>query len=115
MENGSERQLHEPVQKALTFPQVKETTAQQLDAVKALFLQKKDTFSVLMGMENPLKYFKLAIMELQVKELRKADVKACCLHDELESLRFPQRGQQRELHNSFLCFPSKKTNRKNQP
>ena len=25
-----------------------------------------------------------------------------------ESLRFPQRGRQRERHNSFLCFPSKK-------
>ena len=28
------------------------------------------------------KSFKLALMELQAKELQKADVKACCLHDE---------------------------------
>ena len=33
-------------------------------------------------MGNPLKSFKLAMMELQVKELQKADVKACRLHDE---------------------------------
>ena len=33
-------------------------------------------------MRNPLKSFKLAMMELQVKELQKADVKTCCLHDE---------------------------------
>ena len=26
----------------------------------------------------------------------------------LESLRFPRRGRQRELDNSFVCFPSKK-------
>ena len=26
----------------------------------------------------------------------------------IESLRFPQRGGQREIHNSFLCFPFKK-------
>ena len=35
----------------------------------------------LLGIGNPLKSFNLALMELQVKELRKADVKACCLHD----------------------------------
>ena len=35
-----------------------------------------------MGMGNPLQSFKLAIMELQVKELQKADVKVCCLHEE---------------------------------
>ena len=33
-------------------------------------------------MGNPLRSFKLALMELQVKELQKVDVKACCLHDE---------------------------------
>ena len=36
----------------------------------------------LLGMGNPLKSFKLAVMELQVKELQKADIKACCLNDE---------------------------------
>ena len=34
---------------------------------------------------NPLKSFKLAIMELQVKELQNTDVKACCLHDESDN------------------------------
>ena len=29
-------------------------------------------------------------------------------HSLIESLRFPQRGRQRERHHSFLCFPSKK-------
>ena len=33
-------------------------------------------------MGNPLQSFKLALMELQVKELQKDHVKACCLHDE---------------------------------
>ena len=33
-------------------------------------------------MGNPSQSFELALMELQVKELQKADVKACCLHDE---------------------------------
>ena len=33
-------------------------------------------------MGNLLQCFKLALMELQFKELQKADVKACCLHDE---------------------------------
>ena len=32
-------------------------------------------------MGNPLKFFKLAIMKLQVKELQKDDVKACSFHD----------------------------------
>ena len=32
-----------------------------------------------------LKSFKLAIMELQVKELQKADANACCLHDEFNN------------------------------
>ena len=36
-------------------------------------------------MGKPLKSFKLAIIELQVKELQKADVKACCLLDELDN------------------------------
>ena len=40
--NISERQL----QKAL-MTQVKETATQQLEAIKAFFLQKKDTFAVL--------------------------------------------------------------------
>ena len=35
-----------------------------------------------LGTGNPLQSFKLASVELQVKELQKADVKACCLHDE---------------------------------
>ena len=30
-----------------------------------------------------------------------------CFDTLIESLRFPQRGRQRERHNSFLCFPSK--------
>ena len=30
------------------------------------------------------------------------------MNTKLESLRFPQRGPQREHHYSFLCFPSKK-------
>ena len=33
-------------------------------------------------MGNPLQSFKLALMELQVKELQKANLKSCCLHDE---------------------------------
>ena len=39
----SERQLHESVQKALMkhFLHVKETTAQQLEAIKALFFTEK--------------------------------------------------------------------------
>ena len=85
MANRSERQLHESVQKALMkyFPHVKETTAQQLEAIKALlFYRKKDTFaSYLLGIGNPLKSFKLATVKLQVIELQKANVKACCLHD----------------------------------
>ena len=54
MVNRSKRQLHESVQKAM-----KEPTAQQLDAIKALFfLQKKDTFSVLpTGQEKAFKIF----------------------------------------------------------
>ena len=36
-------------------------------------------------MGNPLKSFKLAVMELQVKKLQKADVKACSLHDEFNN------------------------------
>ena len=36
----------------------------------------------LLGMGNPLQSFKLASMELQVKELQNANVKACYLHDE---------------------------------
>ena len=39
----------------------------------------------LLGMGNPLKSFKMAIMELQVKELQKADVKACCLYDKFNN------------------------------
>ena len=43
MGNKSEWQLHKSVQKALTkhFPHVKETTAQQLEAVKALLFTEK--------------------------------------------------------------------------
>ena len=37
------------------------------------------------GQGKPLKYFKLPIMDLQVKELQKADVKACCLLDEFNN------------------------------
>ena len=49
MVNRSERQFNESVQKTLIkyFPHMRETTAQQLEATKALFLQKKDTFAVL--------------------------------------------------------------------
>ena len=35
----------------------------------------------LLGMGNPSQYFKPALTELQVKDLRKADVKACFLLD----------------------------------
>ena len=36
-------------------------------------------------MGNPLKSFKLAIMELQAEELQKADVKACCIREEFNN------------------------------
>ena len=38
----------------------------------------------LLGMGNHLKSFKLPLMELQVKELQKADIKACCIHELME-------------------------------
>ena len=49
MENRSERQLDESVQKALMrhFPQLKETAAQQLEAIKSIIFTEKDTFAVL--------------------------------------------------------------------
>ena len=76
-----ERQLHESVQKAL-MKHFKETTAQQLKAMKALFFTEKGHLLCYpLGMGNPLNFFKQAIVELQVKELQKAVVKACCLHD----------------------------------
>ena len=58
--------------------------AQQLDSIKVLFFYRKRTHLLCypLGMGNPLKSFKLAIMELQVKESQKVDVKACCLRDE---------------------------------
>ena len=66
--NRSERQLHESLQKALMkhFPHLKETTAQQLEAIKALFFfAEKDTFAVLpTGHRKSFTIFKLALMEL---------------------------------------------------
>ena len=86
MANRSERQLHESVQKALMkyFSQVKEPTAQQLEVIKALFFfQKKDIFAVLpTGHGKSFTIFQAGLMELQVKELQKADLKASCLHNE---------------------------------
>ena len=54
---------------------------------KSIIFYRKRTHLLcyLLGMGNPLKFFKLAIMELQVKELQKADVNACCLHDEFNN------------------------------
>ena len=80
MANRSERQLHESVQKALMkhFPHVKETTAQQLEAIKALlffYIKRTLLLCYRLGMGNPLQSFKLALMKLQVKELQTADVK----------------------------------------
>ena len=78
--NGYERQLHESEQKELIkhFLHVKETMAQQLEAIKAFFFYTKRTYLLcyLLDMGNPLESFKLTLMELQVKELQKADVKA---------------------------------------
>ena len=49
-----------------------------------IFYRKRTHFlCYLLGMEKSLKSFELVIMELQVKELQKADSKACCLLDDL--------------------------------
>ena len=49
-------------------------------------------------MGNPLKSFKLAIMELQIKESQKADVKACCLHDEFNNEKQLMEGKYSIVH-----------------
>ena len=42
------------------------------------------------------------------KEMPNNKLEGCSKEILLESLRFSQRGRQRERHNLFLCFPSKK-------
>ena len=66
MAKRSERQLHESVQKALMklFAQVKEMTAQQLDAITALFFDRKRTFAVLpTGHGKSFKFFQACFYE----------------------------------------------------
>ena len=56
-----------------------------LETIKVLLFYRKRTHLLcyLLGMGNPLQFFKLALTELQ--ELQTADVKACCLYDESEN------------------------------
>ena len=54
---------------------------------KSIIFYRKRThwLCYLLGIGKPLKSFKLAIAELQVKELQKADVKASCLYEEFNN------------------------------
>ena len=85
MANRSERQLHESAKGVdETFSTPERNDGPAVGGYKSITFYRKRTHSVcyLLGMGNLLQSFKLALMELQVKELQKADVKACCLHDE---------------------------------
>ena len=90
------------------FPRVKETTDQQLDD----FLQNERTHlpCYLLGMENPLKSFKLDITELQVKELQKADVKASCFHKEFNNEKQLMEGQFSIVYGTLEADTAKTTN-----
>ena len=83
MAKRSEGQLHESVQKALIkhFPPERNDSP-AVGGYKSFYRRTTHLLCYLLGMGNPLQSLTLAIMELQVKELQKADVKACCLHDE---------------------------------